>query len=132
MSSGSGGAKWASRLGEFDRRNTEGQRMGLLAAAQVLSAAVKKRLSRGYTSGRFVTGRSVDAVQISDIFQLGRSWGIRVGTNFKSNLEWEVGHFNLFLKRIVRVERWRPAMMDSREAMSKAFARVYIRTMGDG
>jgi hypothetical protein len=89
---------------------------------------VKKNLHRGFTSGAFVTGKSEAAVTITDPFQLGRAWGIRVGTNFKSNLEWEVGHFNIFLKQFVRVERWRPAMMDSREEQRRAFARAYIKT----
>ena len=123
---------WTSNLDELVQRNNAGQRRGLLAAAQVLSSAVKKNLSRGYTSGAFVTGASSDAVTISDPFQLGRAWGIRVGTNLISNLEWEVGHFNLFLKRFVRVERWRPAMMDSREEQRQAFARGYKATAEGG
>lgn len=125
-------ATWTSNLSELVKRDAEGQRRGLLAAAQVLSDAVKKNLSMGYTSGEFVTGYSVNAVTISDPFQLGRAWGIRVGTNLVSNLEWEVGHFNLFLKRFVRVERWRTAMMDTRQAQAQAFAKAYARAMEGG
>jgi hypothetical protein len=110
----------------------EAGRRGIIAAAYIVSNNVKRNLRGGYTSGEFVTGQSINAVTISDPFRLGPNWGIRVGTNLLYNLFWELGHMNIFTHRFERVEKWRPALFDSRDAAAAAYARVYIETMERG
>lgn len=102
---------------------------GLLAAAYPVSNAVKKNLRGGYTSGDFVTGQSVNHVTIGQVFQDAVGWAIKVGTDLLYNLFWELGHNNIYLRKFVRVEKWRPALLDSRFESMQAFNRVYGQTL---
>ncbi len=122
-------ATWTSSLAAFSRDNDDAERDGLLAAAYVLKNAVKRALRGGYTSGDFVTGLSVNSVAHSEPERDTAGWAIRVGTNLKYNLYWEIGHRSAFLRKFVRVEKWRPAFFDSREPMRAAYARQWQRTM---
>lgn len=123
-------ATWTSNAPAFKRDADAAERKALLAAAYVLKNAVKRALRGGYTSGDFVTGLSVNSVTNSEPERDTTGWAIRVGTNLKYNLFWELGHRNAYLRRFVRVEKWRPALMDSREPMRAAYARVWKREMG--
>lgn len=121
---------WKSMHGRFIRNFDEGCQKGLIAAAYVASNAVKMRLRGGYTSGAFVTGRVLDSVTRSEPVKTAEGWRIVVGTNVMYALYWELGHFNLFLKRFVRVEHWRLAMIESRDLQRDAFARVFRQHVG--
>ncbi len=126
-------AKWTSNLSKFEGASNEGIRAGLIAAANVLVNQVKRNLKGGYTSGDFVTGLSLNSVTKSEPVRDGNEWSITVGTNLLYNLYWELGHHNIFTRKYERVEKWRPALMDSKDAMSAAFNRVYMRTVkGEG
>ena len=122
-------ATWTSRLPQFERRSIQAQQDGLRAAAYVLANQVKRNLRGGYTSGDFVTGNSINHVTIGPVSEASRGLFIRVGTNLLYNLYWELGHYNIFSRRHERVEKWRPAMMDSRSQMQAAFTRVYRRSV---
>lgn len=123
---------WTSNLDSFSRRGDGAIQAGLIAAAEVLKNAVKKNLRGGYTSGDFATGRSMNSVTRSEPERGFGGFFIRVGTNLLYNLYWELGHRNVFLRQFVRVEKWRPALLDSREAQRAAFARVFTRVMESG
>lgn len=123
---------WESRAPIVRQRYVEAQRKGLLAAAYVGRNAVVKALRGGYTSGDFVTGHSVNAVTIGEPVWNGSGWEVAVGTNLLYNLFWELGHMNIFLRHYVRVEKWRPAALDSRLEAIEAFSRVFARVMESG
>lgn len=103
--------------------------MGLVAAAYVLVNSVKRALKGGYTSGAFVTGNVINSVTRSAPMRGGMGWSISVGTDLDYALFWEIGHHNLFTRRFERVEKWRPAFMDSREDLRAAYARTWEKAM---
>lgn len=125
----------------FRERYDRACQAGLVAAAEVFNGAVKAKLQRGYTSGRFATGAAAGSVvgptgsdaggEPSMPYQDGDGWAIRVGTNEMYLLYWEVGHINLFTRKYERVEHWRTTMEEEGPAMSIAFAGAYKGVMGD-
>ncbi len=126
----SSGANFASALPEFEAASRDGAASGLIAAAELLKGEVRKRLQSGYTSGDYVTGNNIVRVQRSEPVVEGDVMAIRVGSTQISPpypLFWELGHHNVFLDKFVRVEVWRPALLDSRNAMAAAFAEGYRR-----
>lgn len=120
---------WTSNRKAFLHDAEEAEQLGLIAAAYVLVNAVKRGLRGGYTSGNFVTGGVINSVTRSEPFRDGSGWSIRVGTNLKYALFWEIGHHNAYTRKYERVERWRPAFMDTREAARAAYARTWKRAM---
>lgn len=104
-------------------------RKGLLAAAYPVRNQVKRNLRGGYTSGDFVTGTSLNHVTIGQVFQDGTGWAIKVGTDLLYNIFYELGHYNIFRRKFTRVEKWRPALVDSRLESMQAFNRVYAQTL---
>jgi hypothetical protein len=104
-------------------------RKGLHAAAYVVSNKVKENLRGGYVSGAFVTGASVNHVTIGQVYREETGWAIKVGTDLMYNLYFELGHFNIFRRKFTRVEKWRPALVDSRFEAMQAFNRVYTETL---
>lgn len=123
---------WESKVPQIKQRHSLAQRQGLLAAANVVRNTLIRALRGGYTSGAFVTGTSINAITISDPMRSAGGWEVAVGTNLLYPLFWELGHMNIYLRRYVRVERWRPAALDSREEAAQAFGRVYTRVMEGG
>jgi hypothetical protein len=102
---------------------------GLTAAAEVYEEAVKARLARGYTSGRFVgeERRSVvDSVHhrrpATD--RSGQRF-VRVGSSHPVARLWEFGHHNRFTRRFERVEHFRNAIADAGDQMARAFHDVF-------
>jgi hypothetical protein len=85
----------------------------LIAGANVLRTAVMLGLRGGYKSGAFVTGKVMNSVTIGPVEWQGNSATIRVGSNVKYALYWEVGHKNIFTRKFERKEVWRPAMEQS-------------------
>jgi hypothetical protein len=123
-------AQWISHLDEFRRRHERAVDAGLVAAAYVLTNAVKQQLRGGYTSGDFVTGRSVNAVTRSEPTIINGVRVIRVGTNLLYNLYWELGFTSAWDGKYHRVEKWRPAFVESQQEQSEAFGASYKRAMG--
>lgn len=122
-------AAWRSNLPQLMRAMDDAAQKGLLAAAYPVSNQVKRNLKGGYTSGDFVTGASVNHVTIGQVFREGNGWAIRVGTDLLYNLFWELGHHNIFTRKFERVEKWHPALVDSRFESAQAFNRVYKETL---
>lgn len=108
---------------------TDARRAGLIAAATVLQNAVKRNLTGGYTSGAFVTGHVHASVTISKPDMTPFSGSIAVGTDVPYALFWEVGHHNTFTRQYERVEKWMPALLESRIAMQRAFEQEFLRMM---
>jgi hypothetical protein len=107
---------------------------GLVAAAVLFSGAIKEKLLHGYWSGDFVTGATAASVQISPPFRFGEggAWAVRVGSNEMITLYWEMGHFNLFMRRYIRVEFWRYTLEEQGAAMGLAFKDAFDRVMAEG
>lgn len=108
---------------------------GLVAAAAVLSTAVKRGLAAGYTSGDFVTGNVLGSINTSRPASEGAVRVIRVGTNamrdgYSYPLGWELGHQNPWTRRYERKEVWVPALVEQRDAMAAAFRQAALLAMG--
>lgn len=117
-------------LGRFNKGFDEGCQKGLIAAAYIASNEVKRRLRGGYTSGQFVTGNVINSVTRSEPVKTPNGWRIVVGTNVPYALYWELGHFNLFMRRFARVEHWRLSMIDTQRQQQEAFGRVFKQYAG--
>jgi hypothetical protein len=122
-------AAFRSNLPALTRAMDDASRKGLHAAAYVVSNQVKRNLRGGYVSGAFVTGNVMNSVTIGQVYQEGSGWAIRVGSNVLYALFYEIGHFNIFRRKFTRVEKWRPALVDSRFEAMTAFNRVYTQTL---
>lgn len=116
----------------FSAQFRQGIDQGLVAAAYVYRNAVVTKLSRGYTSGAFVTPHVALTVGVSAAMDVDGRRVVLVGTNVMYALYWEMGHFNLFTRRHERVEHWRMAMMETGPAQFAAFARVFARAFEGG
>lgn len=125
-------ATWKSQTPLVKQRVGPASEAGLRAVAIPIAELIKTRLRRGYTSGRFVTSVSADAVQISEPIRSGSGREVSVGTDLISNLQWEVGGINLFTRRYERVEIWRPIAFNNRDRAAEAFARTFKRAMETG
>lgn len=122
---------YTSHRPQVEARLRRAQDAGLVAASVLLQNRVKVALRKGYTSGDFITGRSVNAVARTlphDAAAGGRQ--VEVGTSLLYNLYWELGHVNLFTRRYQRVEKWRPTLLDSRTDLQREYARVFGLVMG--
>lgn len=122
-------AKFTSHLKSFRQKHEWAVEGGLIAAAQVALNRVKRDLRGGYTSGDFTTGQSVSAARYSNVYIENGVPTIRLGTPLLYNLFWELGHFNLFTGKFERKEVWMPAMVETRVAQARAFARAYKQRM---
>ena len=117
---------YASRRPAAESALRRAQDAGLVAAGVLYQNRMKVALRRGYTSGDFITGRSVNAVARTNPSDApGGGRGVRVGTSLMFNLYWELGHINLFTRRYERVEKWRPTLLDSRADIQREYARVF-------
>jgi hypothetical protein len=121
-------AEW-TKLVDYKERNRRAQENGLIAAAQVVKNEVKRGLAGGYTSGNFVKGIVLNSVTAGDVEETALGFAIRIGTNLMYALFWELGHHNIFTRKYERVEIWQPAAVSSADDASKAYSRVFIRTM---
>ena len=123
---------WTSQTPIVKQRVGPASEAALVAVAIPMAELIKARLRHGFTSGRFVTAASADAVQISEPIRWGGGWEVSVGTNLISNLQWEVGAINLFTRHYERVEIWRPIAFQNRDRAAETFARVFKRAMETG
>lgn len=139
-------ARWTSNLAAVQARHERAVQAGLIAAAQVYVNAMRVRLSRGYTTGRYTHGLSANAVTRSEPERRGDAWGVRVGTNVSYAIYYELGfqrrlirYYSEKLQRwfsrpgpteYVRVELWVPTMVREAQAMAAAFRGAYAQAMG--
>jgi len=114
--------EFKSNLGVFLGATERAQKAGLIAAAESYMADIKRELTPGYTSGAFVTGANVNAVNRGEPETSGDGAEIAVGTTSEYALPWEVGHHNLFTRKYERVEKWVPTMVENREKYVRAVA----------
>jgi hypothetical protein len=122
-------AAFRSNLPALIRAMDDAAPKGLHAAAYVVQNKVKENLRGGYTSGDFVTGHSMNSVTIGQVYRAETGWTIKVGTPLLYPLFWELGHNNIFTRKFERVEKWRPALVDSRFEAMQAYTRVYTQTL---
>jgi hypothetical protein len=105
------------------------QDAGLVAASVMLQNRMKVALRKGYTSGDFITGRSVNAVARTLPHDVPGARQVEVGTSLLYNLFWEIGHVNRWTRKYERVEKWRPTLLDSRSDLQREFSRVFALVM---
>lgn len=116
---------------------------GLYAASQVATLDVRKRYAarrQGYTTGNFATipGGVHATVTQSDAHDHEGKRRVLIGTNRRSEdgypfpLAWELGHFNIYLRRFIRVETWRPALDENRDKIRATFTRVVRAVLKSG
>jgi hypothetical protein len=116
---------------------------GLLAAAQVYRNRVMRDLLPGYTHGRYshqfqgVAGSVAVAAPVAE----GDARVVRVGTNVRYALHWELGWTPRPLTTIARLaggqvaapvyrkEVWRPALVEEADRMQATFASVFDRVV---
>ena len=123
---------YQSNLSAIKSRMQEATAAGLLAAAAVVENKVKQELSGGYTSGRWVTGHVMASVNHSEP-ELGPNGAfILVGTDVMYALFWELGFQSIFSRKFERVEKWVPALFQTRSEQLAAFQRAAARFMGGG
>ena len=149
-------AEFTSRLPEFQARHEKAIDAALVAAALVVENQVKRGLTRGYTTGKHVTGRVRSSVTHSEPMTEDGMRVIRIGTNVEYALYWELGwshkagSYTIHVgsawgkanmrRRVVmrgpyrfwRKEVWRPAMTATADKQSATFNAVYKAMMAKG
>lgn len=122
-----------SMAGAFRERHERAVEAALEASAQVVVNGLKEPkplgLAGGYTSGAFVTGNLINSVFISDVGSDADGMFILVATDVMYAVYWEYGHYNIFLRRYIREERWGPTLTRKQDELAAAYARVYARFM---
>lgn len=121
------------------------QQAGLHAAAQAYQNDMKKALRLGTKGFVFRTstgnvGKIVNGTRrpwsvgylwntvtlgATEAFQAG--FAIRVGTNVKYALYWELGHHNIFTRHFERDPKWVPTFVDNRSRYAATFASAFTR-----
>ena len=115
--------------GEFFRRLTNGIPQALTAAGYVYANGVKRELRGGYTSGDFVTGNVMNSVTVAPPRNDGGSWSVTIGSNVDYAAFWELGHWNIFTRRYMRVPIWVPTMQSLRQDIVAAYSRTLKRAV---
>jgi hypothetical protein len=122
-----------SMAGAFRSRHERATAAALQGGAQVVVNGLKEPkpngLRGGYTSGAFVTGNVLNSVFVTPVRQDGAGWHVFVATDVMYAVYWEYGHYNIFLRRFVREERWRPTLDRTSDGVIAAYQRVYARFM---
>ena len=122
-----------SMAGTFRQRHERATAAALQAAAQVVVNGLKdakpQGLAGGYTSGDFVTGNLINSIDTTAVQTDSGGAHIMVYTDVMYAVYWEYGHFNIFLRRFIREERWRPTLDRKSDEAFRAYARVYDRFM---
>lgn len=135
------------RIAAFERQVDEGSRFAIDASATRLVKRLQENFFDHYTSGAFRDTLKVrSAIGRSEPERVGPyEWNSRVGIvkgkplpNPKPEqdkrygvgeiaLAWELGHYNIYMRRHVRVQIWAPTTRASREDLRETFARVFKR-----
>lgn len=79
---------------------------GLVKAAAIYHGALRRKLQRGYTSGKFTTGNVAASVQMGLPELVDGHWVMTVGTSLMYALYWEMGHMNVFTHKYEREQYW--------------------------
>ena len=121
-----------SMAATFKARHGPAVDAALKAAAQELINGLKDQkpegLTGGYTSGDFVTGKSLGEIFATDpMSSPGGKRLIFVSTDSPFAVYWEMGHVNLFSRKYEREERWGPTLSRKYDDCMEAYARVYSR-----
>jgi hypothetical protein len=114
---------------------------GLKDAATLLRNDVMLRFkarNQGYTTGAFSDKWAGvhKTITRGEPETVGTTRRILVGTNKRSDdgfsypLAWELGHYNTYLRRYIRVETFRPALMENADRLRRAFALGVKRVVG--
>lgn len=107
-------------------------RAGLDAAATELRDAVKKRHKsiNYYRGGAFRSTVQIEQSITKTMPERGPTyWSVKVGTKHMIALYWELGHRNRFLRRRVRVQIWKPTLVEKKQYLNALFGRVVLRIM---
>ena len=122
-----------SVAGAFRSRHERATVMALRAAAQVVVNGLKEPkpngLRGGYTSGDFVTGETLNSIFVTEPQRDGDGMSVLVATDLMRAVYWEYGHYNIFLRRFVREERWRPTLDRKADDVFRVFQRAYASAM---
>lgn len=102
---------------------------GLAAAGAEYWNTVDAKLAQGYTTGRFTTGESAREVEVTPPFDHADGRAVAVGTDDENQRRWELGHYNIFERRWVRVEHWRTALVEAGPRVAAAFRAAFIARM---
>lgn len=113
------------------------QRAGLTAAGYSMRNSVIRELRGGYYSslgnhGDFVTGNSINHVTVAPPEETADGMQVRVGTDLKYNLYWELGHHNIFTRHFERDPKWQPAYEKGKAQALARFVSVFKRTLVNG
>lgn len=122
-------AKWTSRRKQFEKELRRAVDKGLIGAASVPLARIKRELRGGYTSGDFSQGENIRRAFIGDPVTEDGVRVIRIGSSWDVALFWELGHLNLFTANYERKEIWVPAMVDTRLQQAETYNRIVIKSL---
>ncbi len=122
-----------------------GQIAGLMGSGRAYQRDMKKALrsgGKGYVFrttignvGKIVdglrkpwtTGTLWNTVTLGIVERIPGGFAIRVGTNMKIALYWELGHHNIFTKHFERDPKWVPIYRNNAGAYGQAFVRAFTR-----
>lgn len=107
-------------------------RAGLDATATELRDAVKRRhyAANYYRGGAFrSTVQIVQSITKTLPERTATGWSVKVGTRHMIALYWELGHRNRFLRRRVRVQLWKPTLVEKKAYLNALFGRTVLRMM---
>lgn len=107
-------------------------RAALDAAATELRDAIKKRhySANYYRGGAFrSTVQIVQSITKTMPERSPTGWSVQVGTKHMIALYWELGHRNRFLRRRVRVQLWKPTLIEKKAYLNALFGRTVLRLM---
>jgi len=127
------------------KRYDDAARAGVVASSQHLLNELKKAYQDYYTSGDFRSTLQIrQALRRADPAKDDKGWYTIVGVPTASvtpkgqdkpvdrglvALGWELGHYNVFLRKKVRMQIAVPTALQAAEGMRKAWARVVKRYM---
>lgn len=107
-------------------------RAGLDAAATELRDAIKRKHKsiNYYRGGAFRSTVQIEPSITKTLPEKGATyWTVKVGTRHMIALYWELGHRNRFLRRWVRVEIWKPTLVEKKAYLNALFGRTVLRMM---
>lgn len=103
----------------------------LNVAARVYRYNLSRKLRKGYTTGRFATGKAADSLRVRKAHN-GHD-GNRQSTVYTRDFKqrfWEFGGYNAFTRKFERKEYWRETMMESGQELAAAFHETFSRQLG--
>ena len=108
-----------------DRMEGDSTRSGLKAAGELVLKRIQVRLEAGYTTGLWVTGKVAQTVRRH---RPGPK-AVMITCPNPVAAAWELGHFNVFTRRLERVEHFRLATEENPGEVALVFAARYIEKL---